>query len=219
VRFATKWHWLRARRPQQVALTGALGVLVVYFAAQGWRRGGETLWTLRAEYRPAFSPEQAAALQNALACEPKNFETAYNLAECFRTRSLDGGTNYVELAETALNYYALGSRLNPHDAYCPLGAGMCLDWLGRHAEAEKYYAAAEVRDPNGNYIVANIGWHFTQIGDYAAARQWVMRANKLANWHNETAKSYLFDVCEPKLMEKASGRLPMGLFYFNGKDH
>ncbi len=90
-------------------------------------------------------------------------------------------------------------------------------WAGT-AEAEKFYDAAEMRDPNGNYVVANIGWHFVQIGDYSAARQWFMRANKLANWQNDMAKNYLFEICEPKLMERASGRLPMRLFY-NGKDN
>ena len=218
VRFATKRHWLRARRPGQWTLTGALGVAVIYFGVQGWRRGSETLWVARAETLPYFSSERAAALQTALACEPQNFQTAYNIGECFRTQSLDGGTNYVELAQSALNFYAQGIRLNPHDAYSPLRSGMCLDWLGRHTDAEKFYDDAEVRDPNGNYVVANIGWHFVQTGDYPAARQWFTRANKLANGHNRTAQNYLYEICEPKLIERASGRLPMRLYY-DGKDN
>jgi tetratricopeptide (TPR) repeat protein len=172
----------------------------------------------RAETLPNFSTERAAALQTALACEPKNFQTAYDIGECFRTQSLEGGTNYVELAQTALNFYAQGIRLNPQDAYSLLRSGMCLDWLGRHADAEKFYNAAEMHDPNGNYVVASIGWHFVQTGDYPAARQWFLRANKLANWHNDTAKTYLFEICEPKLIERASGRLPMRFFYY-GKDN
>ena len=217
VRFATKRYWLRARRPQQWLATGALGAAMIYFAAQAWRRGGETWWIARAESRPYFSSEQAAALEKARACEPKNFETDYNLGECFRMQSLEGGTNYAELAQSALDFYAQGSRLNPHDVYCPLRSGMCLDWLGRHAEAEKFYAAAEARDPNGNYVVAYIGWHFMQIGDYAAARQWLIRANKLANWHNDMAKNNAA-VCEARLVQKASGQLPMSLFY-DGKEN
>ena len=84
------------------------------------------------------------------------------------------------------------------------------------------YSAASAGLPsqlaNGNYVVANIGWHFLQIGDYAAARQWFARACKLSNWHNEIAKNNLLEVCEPKLMERASGRLPISI-YFNGKDN
>lgn len=218
VRFATKRHWLRARLPLQLAATGTLGVMMVYFAAQGWRRGGETWWTSRAQLRPPFSPEQAAALKKALVCEPNNFLTDYNIGECYRVESLNGDTNYAALAETALKFYAQGIRLNPYDPYCQLRSGMCLDWLGRHREAEKYYAAAEARDPNGNYVVANIGWHYVQIGDYPAARQWFMRADKLASGHNLIARNYLFEICEPRLRERASGRLPMSLFY-DGKDN
>jgi O-antigen ligase len=213
VRFATKRHWLRAELPVQVAGSVVLGAAMIYFSAQEWRRAGETLWTARAEILPAFSDEQVAALQNALACEPKNFLTDYNLGECFRAQSLQGGSNYVELAQSALDFYARGSRLNPYDASCQLRSGMCLDWLGRHAEAEKFYAAAEALDPNGNFVVGNIGWHYVQTGDYAAARQWFMRANKLSNWYNDTAKNYLFDICEPRLIERASGRVPIELFY------
>jgi O-antigen ligase len=218
LRFATKRYWVRLRWPLQSLATGGVTVLVVVLGTQIWRLGGEALWTARAELLPAYSAEQAATLQKALACEPNNRLTDYNIGECYRIQSLDGGDNYAELAQTALTYYAKGIRLNPHDAYCRLGSGMCLDWLGRHGEAEKYYAEAETRDPNGNYVVANIGWHFLQIGDYAAARQWFARACKLSNWHNEIAKNNLLEVCEPKLMERASGRLPMSL-YFNGKDN
>ena len=216
LRFATEQHWLRARLPLQLALTGVLGLVTIYFGMQEWRRGGETLWLARAERLPNFSPERAAALQKALACEPQNFQTAYDIGECFRTQSLDGGSDYAELAQSALDFYAQSIRLNPHDAYGPLRSGMCLDWLGRHADAEKFYDAAEVCDPNGNYVVANIGWHFVQTGDYAAARQWFMRALKL-EWRNTMAQTYFYQICEPKLADQASGRLPPRLF-FNGKD-
>jgi O-antigen ligase len=218
LRFATKRYWVRARPALQWVLSGGLALLLVFFGTQIWRLGGEMIWTDRAEVLPVYSTEQAAALQTALACEPKNLLTAYNIGECFYHPSLDGGDNYAELAQTALKYYAQCIRLDPHDAYSRLRSGMCLDWLGRHAEAEKYYSEAENRDPNGNFVVANIGWHFLQIGDYAAARQWFMRAAKLSNWHNDTAKNSLLEICEPKLMDRASGRLPISL-YFNGKDN
>ena len=216
LRFATKRYWLRARLPLQVALTVVLGGLMVYVAAQGWRSAGEALWTHRAEVQPIYSSEQAATLQKAFDYEPGNYLTAYNIGECFRVQSLDGGDNYADLAQKALNFYDTGIRLNPDDAYCQLRAGMCLDWLGQHDEAEKRYSAAELRDPNGNFVVANIGWHYVQIGDYAAARQWFIRACKLSNWKNEIALNYLFQICQPKLMQKATGQLPMSLFY-NGK--
>jgi len=213
IRFSTKRYWVRAGLPVQLAATGAIMVLAGYCSWQGWRHAEEAAWTAHAETLPNYSNEQAAALQKALAYEPMNFEIAYNIGECFRTQSLDGGENYAELAQKALDFYAIDIRLNSHDAYGPLRSGMCLDWLGRHKDAEPYYAAAEARDPNGNFVVANIGWHYVQIADYPAAREWFRRANVLANWHNDTAKNYLFQICEPKLIDRASGRLPMSLFY------
>ena len=53
-------------------------------------------------------------------------------------------------------------------------------------------------------MVANIGWHYVQIGDYAAAKQWFERSIKLGG-RNNTALNYLL-ICETKLEEKASGR-------------
>jgi O-antigen ligase len=221
IRFATKRYWVRTRLPWQFALTALFAGFMLYLGTQAWRRGGEEFWTKRAErvpIGPNYSNDQAALLEKALACEPKNSLTAYNIGECFWTQSLDGGDDYASLAQKALDFYEQGIRLNPHDERCALRAGMCLDWLGHHLDAEKYYATAEKLDPNGDFIVANIGWHYLQIGDYAAARQWFIRALKLSNWKDETAKASLYQVCEPKLLQKATGQLPMSLFY-NGKDN
>jgi len=218
LRFATKRYWVRARRPLQWALTGVLGGLVVYFSAQAWRRGGEIVWTTRADLLPKYSTEEAVARQKALAWEPKNYVNVYKVGECYLNQSKDGGDDYASLAQTALTFYAQSIRLNPYYAYCQLGSGSCLDWLGRHGEAEKYFGTAETRDPNNNFIVANIGLHYVQVGDYAAARQWFIRADKLANGQNQIAINYIYNICQPKLEQKASGQLPMSLFY-NGKDN
>ena len=53
-------------------------------------------------------------------------------------------------------------------------------------------------------MAANLGWHYVQTGDYAAARQWFERSLKLGG-DNHTALNYL-QICWSKLMEKASGR-------------
>ena len=222
LRFATKRYWVRIRRPQQWILTLILGGGVIYLGTQIWQRTGELRWIAQARALPSFSEEQTAAWQQALAWEPKNYNNAYNLGECYRIQSQDGGDNYRELAQKALAVYALGIRLNPHDAYCRLRSGMCLDLLGRHAEAEPYYLEAETRDPNGNYVVGYIGWHYLQIADYPAARQWFLRAYKLSSGAggNEMVQSCLTEICEPKLEERAAGKLPMEMYYHGiGKDN
>jgi len=213
LRHTSKRYWIRARLPIQCAATVVLGGFIVYFALQTRGRAGEMIWSDQAEVLPPYSDAQAAALEKALAYEPQNFLTAYNIGECYRMQCWDDGENYAELAQKALKYYELGARLNPFFELCPLRYGMCLDKLGRHKEAEKYLLKAETLDPNGNWVVSNIGWHYLQVGDYAAARQWFIRAVRLSNVNNDMAKSSLRDVCEPKLNDRASGRLPIQLFY------
>ncbi len=212
-RFATERHWVRARLPLKLAATGVLGLAAIGLGAQEWRRSHETLWLARAEQYDYFSPARAAALEQAYAAEPGNFQTAYEIGECFRTQSFTGGADYARLARQAMDWYARAIQVNPHDGYSYLRTGMCLDWLGRPAEAGKYFSAAEARDPNGYYLVANIGWHQIQVGDYAAARQWFRRSLKLEWENNNTARNYL-QICEERLAEQAAGRprLPAALF-------
>jgi len=211
LRFATERHWLGARLPVKMIATFALVAGVVYLSCQGWRRGQEAVWLARAEQSPNFSTQRAAALNAAFEFEPKNFETTYNIGECFRTQSFDGGQNYEALAKTAMQWYARGMQLNPHDGYNYLRYGMCLDWLEKHDEAGPYFNRADALDPNGYYTEANIGWHYVQAGDYAAARPWLERSLRLDGSGNDIARFYL-DTVERKLVENASGRniLPPG---------
>jgi O-antigen ligase len=201
LRFATERYWLNLRLPVKTLLTLALAGGVVYLAGQEWRRGHEAVWLARAARLPEyFSP-----------AEPMNFETAYQLGEMYRAESFNGGQNYEAQAGLAMDWFARGMKLNPHDGYNYLRNGMCLDWLGRHDEAEKNFNEAEALDPNGYYTVANVGWHYVQTGDYAAARSWFERSLRLDYPHNEIARTYL-DLVEQKLRDRATGKniLPPG---------
>ena len=212
LRFATERYWLNARRPARLALTLALAGGAVYLGGQEWRRGHETYWLAQADRFPDyFSPERAAALEKAFAGEPNNFETAYDLGEMFRAESFNGGDHFAAQAEEAMRWLARARELDPFDAYSWLRCGMCLDWLGRHDEAEKYYDRAEALDPNGYYTVAIIGWHYVQTGDLAAAKPWFDRSMRLESENNEISRSYL-ELIEKQLMDQASGKsvLPPG---------
>jgi len=211
LRFATAQYWLRAGMPTRLAFSGVLVATAVAFMADEWRRGHETSWLARAEQQEAFSPEKAALLQKAFACEPENFQTAYDIGECFRVQSFDGGDNFDTLAQQAMDWYALDIKLNHYEGYGYLRTGMCLDWIGQSAAAEKYYDEAGPLDPNGYFMVANIGWHFVQIGDYATARQYFIRSMNLSN-ASVFAQNYL-NICETKLVQKASGQASLPFDY------
>ena len=211
LRFATERHWLRARLPVRLLATLVLAAGIAYLSVQGWRHGGESVWLARADQLPNFSPQRAAALQAAFEFEPGNFDTAYRIGECFRTQSFDGGADYEALAKTAMQWYERGMKLNPHDGYDYLRQGMCLDWLDQHDAAGPYFDRADALDPNGYYTEANIGWHYVQTGDFAAARPWLERSLRLQWRDNGAAASYL-EIAESKLIENASGQglLPSG---------
>jgi O-antigen ligase len=205
LRFATERHWLEARLPIKTFASLALVAGVAYLSRHGWHRGREAVWLARAKSLPNFSPERAAAWKKAFDVEPMNFETAHNLGEAYRVESFDGGQDYKDLAQKAMGWYARGMKLNPHDGYNYLRYGMCLDWLEKHDEAGPYFNRADALDPNGYYTAANIGWHYIQAGNYAAARARLERSLRLEWQGNDIARSYL-DIVERKLVENASGR-------------
>lgn len=212
LRFATESYWLNIRLPVKILVTAALAAGIAYLSCQEWRRSHEQFWLARAEQTPVPVPDRAEALEKAFAAEPMNFETAYNIGEAYRIQSFAGGNDYGPLSQTAMDWYSRGMKLDRFDGYEYLRYGMCLDWLDRHDEAAGYFSRAEALDPNGYFTVANVGWHYVQAGDYAAARAWFERSLRL-EWHedNVLARSYL-EIVEQKLAEKASGKdsLPAG---------
>lgn len=212
LRFATEGYWVNLRRPLKSLATMMLVVGMVYLGLQEWRLGSETRWLLQAARFPAlFSPECETALRKAFAAEPKNFLTAYNIGEMLRAESFTGGDNYEAQAKEAMVWFGRSISLNPYYGYSYLRTGMCLDWLGKPDEAEKYLSQAESLDPNGYYTVSIVGWHYVQTGDYAAARQWFQRSLTLDSQNNSISHTYL-DLVERKLEERASGQpaLPPG---------
>ena len=204
VRFAHEHHWVRLRGPLKIFVTVVLAGVAVYFALQEWRLAREARWLARAARQFPFSTPRAFALGDAFACEPKNFNTCYEIGECYRTQSFDGGRNYAELATNAILWYAAAMKLNPHDGYNYLRTGMCLDWLGQTNQTEVLYSEAEARDPNGYYMADFIAWHYVQTGDFAEARHWFIRSIKLGPV-NPIASSYL-SILEDRLEAKAAGK-------------
>jgi tetratricopeptide (TPR) repeat protein len=210
-RFATDRFWVSLRLPLKTVTTFALLGGMAYLSLQEIRSSRETFWLARAGHLMDFSPERAAALEKAFAADPQNIATAYAIGECYRMQSFTGGDDYAALAQTAMEWYSRGMKLDPYDSYNYLSYCMCLDWLDRHDDAEPYFNRADALDPNSYFVAANIGWHYVQAGDYAAARPWLQRSLKLQGNENPTARSYL-SIVERKLRDNATGKskLPPG---------
>lgn len=202
LRFATDACWLTPRLWLKCLATLVLLAGVCYLGAQGWRRLEESRRLDRAARESFCSSEQIAALQSAFAVEPNNPDTALAIGEAYRVQSW-AGWKYEELAQTAMAWFQTAMRLNPHDPYAPARQGMCLDWLDRPAEAGPLFQRAERLDPNNQFIVALIGWHYQQTGNYAAAREWFERSLGF-NWErNPIAHNHLRIVMD-RLAEAAA---------------
>jgi O-antigen ligase len=204
LRFATDQYWRTLRNPARALATLILLIGSGYLAFQGVRRGVEYAWLERARRAPVYSPAQVAALEKAFAVEPKNSETALAVGRAIRAQCWNSGDG--ELAKQAMEWFKRCMQLNPYDGYGFMEYGICLDWpLERQAEARPYFDRAVELDPNGYFTAAQMGWHYIQTGDFAAAWEWFDRSKRLA-WDNQIADSNLKIVTQKLLEEASEGR-------------
>ncbi len=215
-RFATERYWISAGAGIKCATTLILLAGLAGLAYTECRGVREWVWLQRAEKTPIYSFARIETLGKAFAAEPKNFETAEAIADCYKTKSfLSESDEPSELARQAMTWYERAFQLNRYDAYAWMRYGMCEDWIGlddkgARLDSSHYYAMANELDPNGNYTTANTGWHYLQIGDYAAARTWLERSQRL-QWDaklNQMAPDDL-PIVERRLREGAA-ETPLG---------
>ena len=85
-----------------------------------------------------------------------------------------------------------------------------------HEEAKPYFERAYQLDPNGYFTVAHMGWHYVQLGQYAAAKPWLERSHRL-QWKENSIADNLLGIVNRRLAEGAAirdesvalpGRLP-----------
>ncbi len=206
-RFATDNYWFTARVATKVLATVFLLAGIGYLGGQGIRRTQEHYWLEQARQAPDVSAERITALEKALAVEPMNAATVYELGEALRLQSWEGGEDYAELAELAIKRFTRAAELNPYDGYNFLRTGMCLDWMRQPEKAAPFYDRAVALDPNGFFTSAYVGWHHVQAKDYAAAKVWFERSVHLDWNENIIAESYL-KICDQKLSAAAGNPQP-----------
>jgi O-antigen ligase len=196
-RFATERYWVTLGSAGRAAGTLVLLAGVVVLGWTEFRGAQECKWLLRASKEPELSPRRVEALEAAWKVEPANFDTTYAVGEYYRNRSFEPDSADADgQARKAMEWYERGMKLNPYDGYNWLRYGMCLDRIGpgrdgKPPESDSYYNRADSLDPNGYFTAANIGWHYTQLGDFAAARTWLERSRRLEWVENEIVEKSL----------------------------
>ena len=191
-RFATERFWVGSRWPSRLLATTLILGAAIYLAVAGVH-GYRELRALNAA-RPLRHDaiQRVAALEQAHALEPRNFQTTYDLGESLRQISWATTTNPNDWAEQAIGWFQITTRLNPRDAYAWFRWGMCLHWIGRSEEAGHYFDRALELDPNNYYVVAHYGWHKFQLGDYVEAKRRFEQSIELQHaWKNPIARAYL----------------------------
>jgi tetratricopeptide (TPR) repeat protein len=214
IRFATENYWVGLRSWSQGLSAAVLLGGILYIAPQAWRGTEESVWLNRADKAARFSPAQVKLLRRAFQVEPMNGQTAFAIGEALRHQSQEGGqfyagqegVSYQQLAQEAMQWFSLGMKLNPYDSRSFSGYGWCLDWLERSRESQPYFGRAEELDPNNYYNLNNIGLHYVQLGDFAAARPWFERSLRLESQHNPIAQSYL-QIANVRLLEAATNEI------------
>jgi tetratricopeptide (TPR) repeat protein len=197
LRFATSRHWVTPHWPGRLLVTAVGLAAIIYLGPQAVRRFEEERWLTRAGLARTAA-DQFEAWQQAHLVEPANAETVQNIGEIYRLVSWEGGDNWREMAETALKWFELGTKLNRWETYNFIRHGMCLDWLGEHAKAQEFFDRAVQLDPNSYYTALMRGWHDIQASAYSSAKQELERSIKILPWNNLLAYRYL-DIANQRL--------------------
>lgn len=211
LRFASESYWFRIGWPMKILGSILAVVALAYLVPQAARQAREYVLLERAARAPHFSVPEIQWLTGAFAVEPRNAQTAYDLGEAYRRQSQEGGqhyqgqagVDYKQLAQRAMDWFQKSIRLNPWDSRPYAGMGWCLDWLDRQSQSGPYFSRAEELDPNNYYNVNNIGLHYVQLQDYAAAKPWFERSLRLSLRDNPIAQNFL-TICVSRMEEAAT---------------
>ncbi|MEP6662587.1 MAG: O-antigen ligase family protein [Verrucomicrobiota bacterium] len=200
LRFATEKFWFPAGVAAKIFLS-MIGLAGIFYL--GWQTSvqfRENFWLSRAAQAENYSDAKLHLLQNALAVEPRNYETTLAIGEIYQLRSFNGKSDYETLAQEAIKWFQRSVQSNPFYPFTYLQYGMTLDWLDKNEEAAKYFERARQLDPNGYYTLAYEGWHLFQIGDYAGAQKEFQRSQRLRP--NFFSENYLTIIAQKMAGEK-----------------
>jgi O-antigen ligase/cytochrome c-type biogenesis protein CcmH/NrfG len=186
----SRWWW-RPRVAGKLVLTVLSLALATWFGLHAAKRTKEAKLLAQVKKAGFDSPDYLPLLEKAVAADPKNALTAYDVGEHYRSLSLAAEDGYEKTGRTALQWFARAAKLDPHDSYIPLRQGMTLIWLSENASAQPFLAEAERLNPKDYYTLALIGWCHFEMGEYQKAVHYFELSLAYRNYGNDVAADYL----------------------------
>ncbi len=203
LRFATDRHWVSMKTAGKVVLTVVGLAALVWLGVRGKQRTAEFYW-LRTARSARTSEARLAAYREAFKVDPKNAETAYAIGEMLRLIAGEGLMDSKRKAGESVEWFLKGIQLNPFDTHNYVRLGMSLHLLGRKGEESgKYFAKAVELDPNNHFLVAHLGWHHYDAGEFERAKGYFERSLEIKSWDNRIATYYLNST--KRLLESKKG--------------
>jgi len=191
LRFYSSTWWTHSRWSLRIACSIIISTMLIFLAVSGYMKARETKILEQAEKLEDHDPEKPELLKKAYKIDPNNPETVHSIGQAYRMQSWQGNDNYQQTCEEAIKWLKLAVKINPYDGYAWMRIGMCLDWIKKYNEADKYFARALELDPNGYYMIAIQGWHQLNKGEIKKAKELFERSLMLKSDENPIAKSYL----------------------------
>ncbi len=190
LRFASGSYWLSSWPGSKFIYSLVLIGLAVFLGRHALVTAQEQLPLEEAKSLQDASLEQIDALQRASRVEPNNFETLYNIGEALRARGSSIPEDATENLESAIAWFEAAIAQYPIWAFNYVGLGMALDHLNRFDEATPYFERALQLDPNQHLVVAYMGWHQVNLGDYLSAKKYFDRSLEIKWWDNHIPLTY-----------------------------
>ncbi len=191
LRFATDRYWVSVRRAGKVFLTGVSLAALCWLGFQAKQRTMEYAW-LRAARSARTNEARLGAYQEAFKVDSKNAETAYAIGEMLRLIAGEELGDHKAKVGQAVEWFLKGIRLNPFDTHNYIRLGMSLHMSGQKGEESgKYFRKAVEIDPNNHFLVAHLGWHYYDGGDFERAKGYFERSLEIKSWDNRIASYYL----------------------------
>lgn len=187
--------------PGRLVVMSAGLIAAVALGHAAARRGWEDHLLRRANDSRTNRGEQLALLHRAVALEPTNPETHFAIGEILRVTAWEMPPGQQDGVRDAMPWFERAWQINPYDAYSHLRYGMCLDLLGERERALRHFMRALELDPVGAFTLAHVGWHYTQLEDWANARKYLRRAAEMPGTDYTIPNTYL-PVVEERLAEE-----------------